>query len=133
MDLAAAVNSRVAANVALTALIGTRYYWGHRDQAGALPAVLFIQVGRTTDYTLEEENDFKESRIQASCLGSSHKEAWDVAAAVKTALDGEASVSGFLFWEPDFFGPVDLTTEGAAGTLIHEAALDITLRHSAES
>jgi hypothetical protein len=50
---------------------------------------------------------------------------------VKAALEDEASVSGFLFWEPDFFGPIDLTVPVASGPVIHEAVLEITLRHSA--
>jgi hypothetical protein len=131
MDLAQAVNTRLAAEGSLTALIGTRYHWGERDQGGTLPAVVMSQASRVFDNTLEEEGHIIESNIRASCLANSHAQAWAVADAVKAALEGEASVSGFLFWEPDFFGPIDLTVPVATGPIIHEAVLEITLRHSA--
>lgn len=131
MDLPQAVNTRLLAASAVTNLVGTRINWVRRDQGGALPAVVLNAAGGSEDYSLDDNGDIVTSRIRANCLAGSHSTAWAVAEAVGDALRDEGSASGFLFWEADVFRPIDLGGESVGGVFIHEAVVEIVLRHSA--
>lgn len=136
MDLAEAVLARLADASAVTSIVGDdpmRVYWNKRDQGDPLPAVVLGQISRIRDDGLEEDGDILTSRTQASCLAATHAEAWALAKAVGDALEEEADVDGFLFWIADIEGPIDLTGQGVGQAIVHEAAVDIILRHSADT
>lgn len=137
MDLRAAMIDAATDATAVTDLVGAgddaRVYWIRRDQGSALPAlVLRVAGGEPDDLDLGDQADTSQSRVQASCLAESYKEARALAKAwsdAMMALAGE-EVGDFLFWDVERERPIDLGGESVAGRFIHEVSQDVLLRHS---
>jgi hypothetical protein len=132
MDLAEAVLARLNEAAAVTAIVGDRITWKTRPQHKELPALVLSQAGRLRDDSLDEDGDILTTSLDADCYALTHREAWALAKAVDEALADEADVDGFLFWNADRQGPIDLG-EDAPGGFVHMAKMIIVLRHSADT
>lgn len=138
MNLSAAVFERLNADAVVVDMVGQTsdpaapcIFWGQRDQGSELPALVLEWVGGPPeDLDLEDGADLVESRLQLTALAGSHAAARELVKAATDALMDEATVDDVLFWGADRDRPIDLTSQGAAQSIVHEVTQDMTLRHS---
>lgn len=131
MNLGDAITARALDTSGLTDLVDDRVFWRVRPQGSPLPAlVLNFAGGPPEDLDLEDEGDTAETRIQFSGLGATHEDAHKVIDAATAAFIGSFEVEDFLFWDGERERPIDLGSDTQTDGFIHEAAQDVSVRHT---
>ncbi|MEW5921568.1 MAG: DUF3168 domain-containing protein [Bacillota bacterium] len=131
MVIEEALYAYLSSHVGLTALVGSRIYPLVMPQGTTLPAVTFSKVSGPRVHAMQHDAGLAYPRFQVSCWGSTYKQAKEVAAQVRAALQdfkgtmggpGGAEVSGvFLEDETDLYEP---------NTQIYHVALDFIIWHN---
>jgi hypothetical protein len=132
MEFGEALIARASASSAITSIVGNRIYWAKRPQGSAAPALVFEAAGGFEDLPLTEEAEFFERRLNGHCYGSSHAQAWSLARAVRATFREPEQVAGFDFMDSDISLPIDGGEDTPQG-YVHDAVLDMVVRHGAES
>ena len=133
MFIEEAIYSYLSGHAGLTALTGTRIYPLVMPQNTILPAVTFSKVSGPRVHAMQKDTSTAYPRFQVSCWGSAYKQAKEVAAQVRAALQdykgtmggaGGVAVGGvFLEDENDLYEP---------GTQVYHVALDFIIWHLEE-
>lgn len=86
----------------VSVLVAARIFPMRRPQRDmTLPAIVYQRVGSSPDYTLAGDSGLDAVRIQVSCWASTYAGAKSLAAAVRTAVTGSASLSAITELELD--------------------------------
>jgi len=97
MDMPAALRARAIGDAGVAALASTRVHWVQRPQAGALPAVTLTTISDPRPQHLKGFDSLRETRVQADCWATSHKQANDLAEEMIAALVPEHTGNGITF------------------------------------
>ncbi len=81
-----AILSRLLADTAVAAAVGTRITPVVRAQASPLPAITFTTISAIPSYSDDGEDGIREDRMQIDCWGSSYTSAKQTARAVVNSL-----------------------------------------------
>jgi hypothetical protein len=126
-----ALVSRLLANAALAALVGTRIVWIERPQGSALPALTLQRVTPGRDYNYSGASGTSSPMVQADCWGGSYATAKAVAAAVIEAVEERATIGGVKFAPGFIVGARDMPTEELGGGIkVYRVSLDIIVWNS---
>ncbi|HEX9768438.1 MAG TPA: DUF3168 domain-containing protein [Kiloniellales bacterium] len=131
-DIVQALYDKLAAESAVTDLVGTRIYLGEAPQNVATPYVVYFLVGPVHDRTLEGRSRLVRSRFQLDCYDTKTANAGAlsvvaIANAIREALDGfRGTVSGVSFKSVMADGDRDLTVPE---TRLAQRSLDLVVWH----
>lgn len=130
MFIEEAIYSYLSGHAGLTALVSNRIYPLVMPQNTILPAVTFSKVSGPRVHAMQKDTGMAYPRFQVSCWGSTYKQAKEVAAQVRAALQdykgtmggaGGVVVGGvFIQDENDLYEP---------GTQVYHVALDFIIWH----
>lgn len=130
MVIEEALYTYLSSHTGLTVLVSNRIYPVVMPQGTTLPAVTFSKVSGPRVHAMNRDAGLAHPRFQVSCWGATYKQAKDVAAQVRAALQdfkgtmggaGGVVVSGvFIQDENDLYEP---------GTHVYHIALDFIIWH----
>lgn len=83
-----ALRALLVGDVAVTALVGQRVYWGTIPQGSAAPSVAMYVITRLSSYTMQGSDGLEESRIQIDVRDTELARAWQVRDAIKSLISG---------------------------------------------
>jgi hypothetical protein len=92
-----AIITRLLADTAVSARVGTRIYPLQRDQGAALPALVVTKISGADDYTMAGPSGLREARVQVDCYSDQTLGAaahWALANAVRVAMGGLSATVG---------------------------------------
>ena len=125
----AEIYTRLTANTAVRAIVGTAIYPVHAPQNATPPWVRWQRISRTTDRALDLQEGLVETRIQFDCIGDTYTAARNLAVAVQAALQN---------WQSATAGVNDATCvnsrdyyEQIADKFYFTSALDFIITHQA--
>ncbi len=119
-----ALRTRLKADGAIAALVGTRIDWGLRPQAKSLPAISLLIVPTPRDYHMGGAQVTQQYRVQCDCWGVTYKSAFDVAEAVIACLEPSSGEFQASFVERRADMP-ELTDTGE----VHRVMLEFKITH----
>lgn len=116
-DIAYRIEQRLAASSPIAALVATRIRPMVLNENEQMPAIRYEMLSSDSWATLGESGKECQSRIQIDCYGSTMIQAAQVAAAVKSNLDGLAGVTlGSVFvWDCVMDNRYDMVDPPPAG------------------
>jgi len=127
-----ALRAHLLAQVAITALVGTRIDWNVRPQGKALPAIVLHFVSGGGDYTMQRRTGFNDTVVQIDVWSATYLAALTISRLIKTALDDLRlpPLQAFLESERHDFeaNPAPAPTTGA--TDFHRVSLDVRIVHT---
>lgn len=82
------LNAHLRANAGLAAIVGTRVEWAKVPQGMAMPAVILHAISAPPLYDLDGRVGLVGELVQIDCWATTFLTARNLAAAVKSALDG---------------------------------------------
>ncbi len=88
-----ALYEELTRNAGVAALVGTRIYPRMIPQDAALPAIAYMLISNSPDYTQSGHSGLWPSRYQIICTAATHDGAHALAEAVRQALDGKRQLS----------------------------------------
>jgi len=120
------------ADAGLSALVGTRIYWGQRPQGEAPPAIVLHLVSGPVDYVMTGPDGLVGYLVQANALGSTALESLLVRRAARAAFEALSSAPfSRAFIENQRTHPVERTEgpQASGQTEIHLNSLDVRVWH----
>ena len=121
--------ARLLAAVGLSALVGTRVYWGERPQGDALPAIVMHGISPGQDYSHSGPLSLRNPRIQFDCLGETFESTKLVERALTAALHQSPVIQGSTRFEGAFLalGRDAGTDTLAGGQKVHTLSNDFII------
>jgi hypothetical protein len=124
------LRSRLIAEAAVLALVGTRVSWVDRPQGSALPAITLQMISPGRIYTHGGANDLADSRVQIDCWGDSYGAARGVARAVLAAMEAGVTQGNTDFARAFLDGERDMPAEDLAGGVkVFRTSMDFIIWH----
>ena len=127
-DFATALRARLIADADVTAVVGTKVYWGVVPQATALPYIRLQTISDPRDEHLKGYDGARVTRVQADCFAASYGTARGLAEDVIIAVALPETSGGVQFGRVKAEGPRDLGEDTANG-YVHRASLDLLVEH----
>jgi hypothetical protein len=118
------LRTRLLADAAVAALVGTRVDWGLRVQGGPLPALRLTLIPTPRAYTMAGADTTQQYRVQVDCYGETYKAAYDLRAAVVAEMEPASGEFLGSFVERDF----DNSERTDAG-VVHCRTLEFKITH----
>ena len=126
-----ALRARIAGQSGVTALVGTRIYWGLAPQSVAGDFVAMHVISGPRDYTMQAASGLRQTRVQVDCWAGTYGAAKAIARAIESAVSGfKGTVSGktfqgiFIDAERD-----DDTSDTGDGVTRYRTSLDLLIWH----
>lgn len=82
-----AIRTILAGNAAVTAVVADRIWHGNRPQDERRPGIVLSLISATHPQTLDDHGGYSTGTVQADVLAPSYREAKELAAKVRAALD----------------------------------------------
>lgn len=130
-DLQSGLRSRLLADVAVAAAVGTRVSWVDRPQGSGLPAIVLQVVSDPRPAHLKGLAGARMTRVQMDVFAAAYGAALALARAAIAAVKDPATVSGKSFGPAFVDGQRDLA-EDVSGTLVHRQSVDLMVWHEGD-
>lgn len=127
-DFATALRTRLIADGDVTAVVGSKIYWGIVPQGTTRP---YVRLNTASDPRPEHLKGYqvaRTTRVQADCFGDSYGAARGLAEKIITVLADPGVTAGVHFGRIKAEGPTDLGEDTANG-FVHRALLDLIVEH----
>ena len=129
-DMQDALVRRLIADDAVSNIASDRLDWVNVSQDTPRPYVRLQTISDPRPITLEGEQEFRETRVQADCFADDYASARALAYAIIEAVRPGGTHFGIVFGRTTAEGPRDLGEDTSEG-FVHRASVDLLVWHSA--
>lgn len=123
------MHSRLAADAAVSAVVGAKIYWVKVPQTAVLPYVRLQTISDPRPAHLKGVNGARVTRVQADCFAATYGVARQLAEKIITAMAVPDQVGGVHFGYAKPEGPRDLGEDVEGKGFVHRASLDLLVEH----
>lgn len=127
-DFATALRSRLTGAAPVSAIAGTKVFWGIVPQATVLPYIRLSVASDPRPEHLKGYESARVTRIQCDCFAATYAVARDLAEKVIAAVAQPATVGAIKFGRTKAEGPIDLGEETPSG-YVNRASVDLLAEH----
>ena len=129
-DMQDALVRRLIADDAVSNIAGDRLEWVNVPQGTPRPYGRLQTISDPRPITLEGEQEFRETRVQADCFADDYGTARALAYAIIKTMRAGGVPSDIVFGRTTAEGPRDLGEDTPEG-FVHRASVDLLVWHSA--
>lgn len=129
-DLASAFRDRLLADAGVSAIVGTRIYWGAVPQSAALPYVRLHVISDPRPEHLKGYQSTRTTRIQASCFAATFGAAKQLGGRIVQALGVPWMAAGGRVGRVKCQGPREGQGSESPNGFIHHQIVEALMEHS---